>query len=91
MTEIIFAYQLTLPKMNHPKKWGLPFTSYFVILTLNLTLFLVERGSSIDTTNFLFLALKGFFSVAVLSLAAGLSSSMAASTNTCKFLWATSS
>jgi hypothetical protein len=91
MAEIIFSYQLTLPKRNHPKKWGLPFTNYFVILTLNLTLFLVERGSSIDITDFFFLALTGFFNVVVLSLAVGLSSSMEASTNTCKFLWATSS
>jgi TctA family transporter len=53
----------------HPQKWGLPFTSYFFILTLNLILFLVERGSSINTTNFFFLALTGFFGVVVLSLA----------------------
>jgi hypothetical protein len=79
------------PKNIHPQKWGLPFTNYFFILTLNLILFLVERGSSIDTTNFFFLALTGFFGVVVLSLVVGLSSSMAASTNTCKFLWDTSS
>jgi hypothetical protein len=91
MEKVIFEYQLTLPKRNHPKKWGLPFTNYFVILTLNLTLFLVERGSSIGTTDFFFLALAGFFSVVMLSLAGGLSFSMESSTNTCKFIWATPS
>jgi hypothetical protein len=79
------------PKNIHPQKWGLPFTNYFVILTLNLILFLVERGSSIDTVDFFFLAFTGFFGVVVLSLDVVLSSSMAASTNTYKFLWATSS
>jgi hypothetical protein len=91
MEKIIFAYHLTLPKRNHPKKWGLPFTNYFFILTLNLTLFLVERGSSIDTTDFFFLDMIGFFSGVELSLTIDVSLSMEASTNTCKFLWAISS
>jgi hypothetical protein len=78
------------PKKIHPQKWGLPFISYFFILTLNLILFLVERGSSIDTVDFFFLGFTSFFGVVVLSLDVGLLSSMAASTNTCKFLWATS-
>jgi hypothetical protein len=89
MAEIVFTYQLILPKRNNPQKWSLPLTNYFFILTLNLTLFLVERGSSIDSVDFFFLALVGFFSVFFLSLAVGLSSSMEASNNTCKFLWAT--
>jgi hypothetical protein len=91
MAKIIFAYQLTLPKRNHPQKWGLPFTIYFVIFTLNLTLFLVERGSPIDTSDFFFLAMIGFFSGVELCLIVDVSFSMAASTNTCKFIWATSS
>jgi hypothetical protein len=89
MEEVIFEYQLILPKRNHPKKWGLPFTNYFFILTLNLTLFLVERGSSIGIEDFFFLALTGFFSIVVLSLADGFSFSMEALTNTSKYLWAT--
>jgi hypothetical protein len=79
------------PKKIHLQKWGLPFTNYFFILTLNLILFLVERGYSIEIVVFFFLAFTGFFYVAVLSLVVGLSSSMETSTNTCKFLWATSS
>jgi len=89
MVEIVFTYQLILPKRNNPQKWSLPLTNYFFILTLNLTLFLVERGSSIDSVDFFFLALVGFFSVFFLSLAVGLLSSMEASNNNCKFLWAT--
>ena len=73
------------PKKEQFSKMGLTITNYFVTLTLSLTLFLVERGSSIGTIDFFFLALACFFSVVVLSLADGFSSSMVASTNTCNF------
>ena len=86
MANIVSAYQLTLPKRNNSQKWSLPLTNYFVILTFSLGLFLVERVSSIGSTDFFFLALAGFFGVAKLSLAAGLSFSMEASTNSYKFL-----
>jgi hypothetical protein len=86
MAEVIFEKQFTLSKRKHPKKWGSPFINYFVTLTLNLTLFLVEGGSSFGTTGFFFLAMTGFFSGVVLSLTVDVSFSMAASTNTCKFL-----
>jgi hypothetical protein len=66
---------------------GFTTTSYFVILTLSLTHFLVERVSSTNTVDFFFLALVGFFSIVVLSLATVLSSSMAGLTNTYKFFW----
>jgi len=85
MENIIFAYHLALPTRNNSKKWSLPLTNYFVILTLSLTLFLVERFSSIGLADFFFLVLVGFFGVAKLSLVAGLSFSMTSSTNTYKF------
>jgi hypothetical protein len=43
-------------KRGHLQKWGSSFTSYFINLTPNLTLFLGEGGSSFGTTGFLFLA-----------------------------------
>ena len=52
MAEVIFERQFTLSKRKHPKKWGSPFINYFVTLTLNLTLFLVEGGSSFGAIGF---------------------------------------
>jgi hypothetical protein len=86
MAEVIFERQFTLSKRKHPKKWGTPFINYFITLTLNLTLFLVEGGSLFGTSGFFFLAMISFFSGFVLSLTADVSFSMAAFTNTCKFL-----
>jgi hypothetical protein len=86
MAEVIFEKKFTLSKRKHPKKWGSPFINYFVTLTLNLTLFLVEGGSPFGTIRFFFLTITGFFSGVVLSLTVDVSFSMAASTNTCKLL-----
>jgi hypothetical protein len=75
-----------LTKRDHLQKWGSPFTNYFINLTLHLTLFLGEGGSSFGTTGFFLLAVTGFFNGAMLSLVVGVSFSISASTNTCKFL-----
>jgi hypothetical protein len=86
MVEVIFEKQFTLSKRKHPQKWGSPFINYCVTLTLNVTLFLVEGGSSFGTTRFFFLTMTDLFGGVVLSLTVDVSFSMAASANTCKFL-----
>jgi hypothetical protein len=86
MAEVIFERQFTLSKRKHTKKWGSPFINYFSTLTLNLTLFLVEGGSSFGTTGLFFLGMIRFFSGVLLSLTVDVSFSMEASTNTFKFL-----
>jgi hypothetical protein len=84
--EVMFQQQFILRKREPLQIWGSPFTSYFINLTLNLTLFLGEGGSSFGTTGFFLLAVIGLFNGAMLSLVAGVSFSIVASTNTCKFL-----
>jgi hypothetical protein len=82
---------VNLPKKEKLSKMWFTATSYFAILTLSLTHFLVERVSSTNSVDFFFLTLVGFFHIVVLSFAAIFSSSMASSTNTYKFFWVTSS